>query len=97
MPTSGNGSTLYQDGQWVITIENGLATKIERLDAATQTRKELSAEEYAWVTTSHYAMCYAMYYAGIHDYAQALASGNTELAQAQYQGMTEFFSMVGQI
>jgi hypothetical protein len=37
-----------------------------------------------------------MYYTGIRDYAQALALGNTAVAQAYYQSMTEFFGLMGQ-
>jgi hypothetical protein len=81
-----------QKEELVLTMSQGLVTKIERLDKITHTRKELSAEEYAWFTASYYAM----YYSGIRDYAQALASGNTNVAQAYYQGMTEFFGLMGE-
>jgi hypothetical protein len=76
----------------VLTMSNGFVTKIERLDKITHKRKELSADEYAAVAVSSYAM----YYTGIRDYAQALALGNTDVAQAYYQGMTDFFDLMGQ-
>jgi hypothetical protein len=85
-------STQSQIEEMVLTMTNGLVTKIERLDKITHKRKELSAEEYVGVAVSYYAM----YYTGIRDYAQALALGNTDVAQAYYQGMTEFFGFMGQ-
>lgn len=94
LPGPGNGvaDAQSQDGEWVVTMANGLVTKIERLDNETHMRKELSADEYAWMTASYYAM----YYMGIRDYAQAVASGNTDLAQAYYQGMIAFLGGMGQ-
>jgi hypothetical protein len=91
-----NGSAQSYDGQWMVTIANGLVTKIERLDPATGTRLELSADEYTSVTVGQYALYYAAYYAGIRDYAQAIASGDTQAVQTHYQGMTGFLSTMGQ-
>lgn len=85
-------SAQSQKEELVLTMTNGFVTKIERLDKITHMRKELSADEYAGFAASYYAM----YYTGIRDYAQALASGNTNVAQAYYQGMTEFFGLMGQ-
>jgi hypothetical protein len=82
-----------QDEEWTVTLTNGVVSKIERVDQTTHTRKELSAEEYTGVAMSYYAM----YYGGIRDYALAVASGNTELAQSYYQGMTAFFEAMGQV
>ncbi|HKB40051.1 MAG TPA: hypothetical protein VKD72_26685 [Gemmataceae bacterium] len=59
----------------MLTITSGT---VERIDKASNTRKELSAEEYAAVAASYYAT----YYMGVRDYAQAVASGNVELVQA---------------
>lgn len=88
LPVPGNGGAAdqSQDEEWVVTLTNGLVSKIERMDNTTHTRKELSADEYAAIEASYYAM----YYMGIRDYAQAVALGNTDLAQAYYQGMTAF-------
>jgi spermidine/putrescine-binding protein len=83
---NGNGSGPFQAKGWVVTTTNGVVTKIERLDKTKDTRKELSADEYATLTSSYYAI----YYLGIRDYVQAIASGNTDLAQAYYQRMTTF-------
>ena len=80
-----------------MTLTSGLVTKIERLDPATQRRQEVSAEEYASITQSQYALYYAAYYAGIRDYEQAISSGNTQAAQAYHQGMAEFLGMMGQL
>lgn len=77
----------------VVTITNGVVTKIERLDQTTQTRRELSPEEYSALAASYYAA----YFAGIRDYAQAVASGDTATVQAYYQGMTLYLSAFGQI
>jgi hypothetical protein len=97
VPIPSNGSAHSNgDGEWVVTVTNGLVTRIERVDSATQTRAELSEDQYAWVTASQYSLYCALYYAGIRDYIQALASGNTEVAQAYYQGMTEFLGPIGQ-
>jgi hypothetical protein len=71
-------------------------TKIERFHAAT-TRQELSPDEYAWVQASHDAVSYFYYYAGIRDYANAIASGNLEVAQAYYKGMSDYLGMMGQM
>jgi hypothetical protein len=76
----------------VLTMTNGFLTRIERLDNITQMRKEFSADEYAGFSVGYYAM----YYAGIRDYAQALASGNMDVAQAYYRSMTDFFGALGQ-
>ena len=92
-----NGSNASYDGQWVVTMANGLVSKIERLDAGTDTRQEMSADDYSSFAAGHYAIYCAAYYAGVRDYAQAIASGNTELAVAHYQGMNEFFVAIGQI
>jgi hypothetical protein len=93
----GNGSNESYDGQWVVTMANGLVAKIERLDAATDTRQEMSADDYASFVAGHYAIYCAAYYAGVRDYAQAIVSGNTEVALAHYQGMNEFFVAMGQM
>ena len=93
-PVQGNGNgTESHAEEWVVTLANGLVTKIERVDQATNARRELSAEEYAGVAASYYTL----YYAGIRDYAQAIASGNTAVAQAYYQGMAEYFGALGQM
>ena len=93
-------SSHSRDEELVLTTTNGLVTKIERLDQVTHERKELSADEYAEVTSSYYAIYYAtyyaIYYAGMGDYAQAVASGNTDLTQTYYQNMTAFFGLMGQ-
>lgn len=75
-----------------MTMADGLVTKIERVDKTTQKRTEISADEYAGITASYYAI----YYMGIRDYAQAVASGNTDLALAYYQGMIAFLGASGQ-
>jgi hypothetical protein len=81
-----------QQEELVLTITNSVVTKIERLDKLTHERRELSADEYAGIAASYYAM----YYTGIRDYAQALASGNSDVAQVYYRGMTDFFGVMGQ-
>ena len=92
-PVLGDGAAVQaQVEEWVVTTTNGLVTKIERVDNATRTRKELTADEYAGLAASYYAI----YYTGIRDYAQAVASGNRDLAQAYYQGMSDFFGVMGQ-
>lgn len=80
------------DEELVVTLTNGIVRKIERIDNTTQTRTELSTDEYAGVGASYYAM----YYMGIHDYANAVVSGNMDLAQVYYQGMVAFFGAMGQ-
>ncbi len=85
------------DGEWIVTMTNGIMTKIERFDPVTQSRQELSSEEYAWVQTSHDAVSYLCYCAGIRDYANALASGNSEATQTYYNGSTEYLRMIGQL
>lgn len=89
----GNGSTAdpSQNGELAVTITNGQVGRIERLDNTTHTRTEISADEYAGIAASYYAI----YYMGIRDYAQAVASGNTELASAYYQGMVAFLGVNG--
>lgn len=81
-----------QDEEWVFTVTNGIVRKIERIDNTTQTRTELSADEYEAIGTSYYVL----YYLGIHDYVNAIASGNMELAEAYYQGMIAFFGALAQ-
>jgi hypothetical protein len=88
----GNETAQPQKEELVVTMTNGLVTKIERLDNSTHVRKELPADEYAAIAASYYAM----YYAGIRDYAQAIALGNATVAEAYYQAMTEFFASMGQ-
>jgi hypothetical protein len=93
-PVQGNGNSTQSHGEeWVFTVTDGLVTRIEHVDRTTNARHELSAEEYAAVAASYYAL----YYAGIRDYAQAIASGNTDVAQAYYQGMAEYFGALGQM
>jgi hypothetical protein len=92
-----NGSNPSMDGEWIVTMTHGVMTKIERYHSATQTRHELSPEEYAWVHASHEAVSYLCYYAGIRDYANAIASGNVEVAQAYYKGMADYLGMMGQM
>ena len=87
VPGTVHAADVSHDEELVVTLTNGLVRKIERIDNTTHTRKELSAEEYAGIEASYYAL----YYMGIRDYAQAVASGDAELAQAYYQGMTAFF------
>jgi hypothetical protein len=82
-----------QTEEWVVTTTDGLVTKIERIDRWTNVRRELSADEYAGLAATYYAV----YYAGIRDYAQAIASGNSEVAQAYYQGMTQYLGALGQV
>ena len=92
-PTAGNGNgSQTPHEEWVVTLTNGLVTRIERVDAATNVRYELSAEEYSAIAASYYTA----YYAGIRDYAAAIASGNTDVAQAYYQGMAQYFEALGQ-
>jgi len=88
----GNETAQPQKEELVVTMTNGLVTKIERLDNSTHVRKELPADEYAAFAASYYAM----YYAGIRDYAQAIALGNATVAEAYHQAMTEFFASMGQ-
>lgn len=93
-PVPGSGGGIQpKSEEWVVTVTDGLVTRIEHVDQATSVRHELSAEEYAGVAASYYAL----YYAGIRDYAQAVASGNVDAAQAYYQGMAEYFGPLGQM
>ena len=87
----GNGSEPSIE-EWVFTLTNGLVTRIERVDAKSNVRYELSADEYAALAAGYYTA----YYAGIRDYAQAIASGNLDVAQAYYQGMTQYLGAIGQ-
>lgn len=91
-PGNGSAADKSQDGELALTVTNGEVTKIERLDKTTQTRTEISADEYSGIAAGYYAI----YYIGIRDYAQAVASGNTELARAYYQGMTASLRVLGQ-
>src|SRR5262245_15370447 len=75
----------------VVTTRNQLITKIEKIDRATQHRTELSREESAGLVA---AMGLAAYYAGIRDYAIALATGDANAAQAYYKAMTDYFAGV---
>jgi hypothetical protein len=88
---NGNGSET-QTEEWVFTLTHGLVTRIERVDSTTQARSELSADEYAAIAGSYYTA----YFAGIRDYAAAIASGNTDIAQAYYQGMAQYLGTLGQ-
>jgi hypothetical protein len=85
-------STGSPNEELVLTMSNGLITKIERLDKSTALRKELSADEYAAFASTYYAM----YYTGMRDYMHALASGNADVTNAYHQGVTEFFGWIGQ-
>ena len=89
--SNGNGSQPSSE-EWVFTLTNGLVTRIERVDAATKARYELSADEYAAIAATYYTA----YCAGIRDYAAAIASGNTNVAQAYYQGMAQYLGALGQ-
>jgi hypothetical protein len=91
MPSNG-GVTQPQQEEWVVTMTNGLVSKIERLDPQTQTRQELSADEYSALAAPYYAV----YYAGIRDYSQAIASDDRQVAQAYYQAMTQYLGALGQ-
>lgn len=90
-PGNGNSSQ-SQSEEWVFTLTNGLVTRIERVDRATQARSELTADEYAALLGTYYTA----YYAGIRDYAAAIGSGSPEVAQAYYQGMAGYFGALGQ-
>jgi hypothetical protein len=90
-PTNGNGAQTPTE-EWVFTLTGGLVTRIERVDATTQVRYELSADEYAAIAGSYYTA----YYSGIRDYAAAIASGNSDVAQAYYQGMAQYLGALGQ-
>ena len=90
-PHDGNGSRPANE-EWVITLTQGVVTRIERVDATTNARRELSADEYAAIVASYYTA----YYTGIRDYATAIASGNTDIAQAYYQGMAQYLGALGQ-
>jgi hypothetical protein len=63
-------------------------TRIERVDQTTNTRREISSDEYAAIAASYYTA----YYTGIRDYAEAVASGNTAAVQAYYQGMAQYLA-----
>ena len=95
VPVPSNGASGGQSNteEWVFTLTNGVVTRIERVNATSGARSELSAEEYAWVASGYYAA----YYMGIGDYAHAVAAGNIEVAQAYYHGMTQYFGALGQI
>ena len=80
--------------EWVVTTTNGLVTKVERLDPATQGRTELTREEYAGLLAAD--SYYPAYFSGIRDYAGAIASGNLEAAQAYYKVMADYFAASGQ-
>jgi hypothetical protein len=90
-PGNGNGSQ-SQSEEWVLTLTNGLVTRIERVDGTTQARSELTANEYAALLGSYYTA----YYAGIRDYVAAIASGNADVAQAYYQGLAQYLGALGQ-
>ena len=79
--------------EWVFTVTNGVVTRIERVNATSGARSELSAEEYAWIASGYYAA----YYMGIRDYAHAIASGNGDAATAYYQGMAQYLGALGQL
>ena len=92
-PANGNGSgSQTSNEEWVFTLTNGVVTRIERVDVTTNARYELSAEEYSAIAASYYTA----YFAGIRDYATAIASGNTDVAQAYYQGMAQYLGALGQ-
>jgi hypothetical protein len=86
-------STVPHTEEWRLCLTDGVLTRIERVDQFTQARQELSADEYTWFAASYYAL----YYAGIRDYANAIATGNLDAAQAYYQGMTQYLGALGQI
>ena len=88
-----SGSNAGQTEESVVTTNNLLITKIEKIDRATQGRTELSRKEYAWLVA---AMGLAAYYAGIRDYALALAVGDTNSAQTYYKAMTDYFAGIDQ-
>lgn len=90
-PTNGSGDQT-QTEEWVFTLTGGLVTRIERVDATTHLRYELSADEYTALLGTYYTA----YYAGIRDYAAAIASGNADVAQAYYQGMAQYLGALGQ-
>jgi hypothetical protein len=92
-PTAGSG-TDTQPQEWVVTMANGVVTRIERIDRVSHRRIELSMEEYTELLAV--ANPYTAYYAGIRDYAAAIATGNLEMAQAYYQGMTDYFAAAAQ-
>src|SRR5262245_48495289 len=83
-----SGSNAGQTEESVITTNDLLIIKIEKIDRATQGRTELSREEYAGLVS---AMGLAAYYAGIRDYALAIAVGDTNAAQTDYKAMTDYF------
>jgi hypothetical protein len=90
-----SGSNAGQTEESVVTTNNLLITKIEKIDRATQRRTELSREEYAGLVAAMGLAAYA-YYAGIRDYALALAVGDTNSAQTYYKTMTDYFAGIGQ-
>jgi hypothetical protein len=91
-PGNGSGAAALTE-EWMVSLTDGLVTKIERINKETNAREELSADEYALIAASYYAA----YYAGVRDYAHAVAAGDVEVAQAYYQGMTQYLGALGQL
>src|SRR5262249_60161069 len=73
----------------VVTTSDGLITRVQKIDKATQQRTELSREEYAGLVAT---TALTAYHAGIRDYAAALAVGDTNTAWTYYQAMTDYFA-----
>jgi hypothetical protein len=90
VPSNGGGTQTHSE-EWVFTLTNGVVTKIERVDATTKARSEISADEYTWVASGYYAA----YCAGIRDYTEAMNSGNMDAVQAYYQGMAQYLGGLG--
>jgi len=99
--SSGNEPQAQQGEQWVITFgEEGQVAKIEKLNAETGERNELSEEEYAaafgmGVSGAMGASTYeSAYYQGASDAMDATygASGMSPEEIAYYQGMTDYMT-----
>jgi hypothetical protein len=78
--------------EWVFTTRGANLVRIERLDKAANRRTEVTAEEYA----AYAATYYAVYFAGVRDYAQAQAFSDTAAIQAFHQGVIQYLGAVGQ-
>ena len=89
LPASNAGASPTEE---MVVTTNNLIVKIEKIDKATRGRMELSREEYAGLIAT---MGLTAYYAGIRDYALALATGDMNAAQTYYTAMTDYFAGIG--
>jgi hypothetical protein len=91
VPTSEALPQASSTQEWVVTVNNsdGTILKIEKLDAETGEREELSKDEYS--TLYGYLNSFALYWQGANEFTTALFSADAPALKSYYQGIADYY------